>query len=512
MKPGRRKTVEELKDVLSPTTHKPSSVEEEMNATSATHRVLTPLEALEREVEAEEEPEESPPAVNPAAAASNGPELDISLRIHEKVASVASKAYRKASAKSGVLSSNSIAGVGLVKFSHIEVGQLLGKGSFSNVYEITKISSTLPGATSDEDDCPEELRNVTYMDKVADNGDLRDHLSKNYERRSSKTFRYAIKFLKDDILSNPNSYAVGTVDLVIEGMFLASLTHPNIIKVRGLPEGGVNSLLQPNAKGYFLVLDRLFDTLDKRIYESWQEEHRVEDTGGGGGCFCFGNKNKQAIEDEKKYLGERLKVAFDISAALKFLHNKSIIYRDLKPENLGFDVRGDIKLFDLGLVKELDPKKMKKDGNYKLSMAGTPRYMAPECGKRKRYNLSADVYSFTMLLWEIITMRQPLEDFTYSRLQAEVFEDGHRPNIKLITNKHMRELVRLGWHQDSSQRPSIDTVYEELKMELMVLQGKKATDKALSHDRRRSTHVPSRLSAVDVSALLRSSAADLTKD
>eukprot|EP00984_Skeletonema_dohrnii_P036869 scaffold38314_cov139-Skeletonema_dohrnii-CCMP3373.AAC.1 len=250
-------------------------------------------------------------------------------------------------------------------------------------------------------------------------------------------------------------------------MFLASLTHPNIIKVRGLPEGGVNSLLQPNAKGYFLVLDRLFDTLDKRIYESWQEEHRVEDTGGGGGCFCFGNKNKQAIEDEKKYLGERLKVAFDISAALKFLHNKSIIYRDLKPENLGFDVRGDIKLFDLGLVKELDPKKMKKDGNYKLSMAGTPRYMAPECGKRKRYNLSADVYSFTMLLWEIITMRQPLEDFTYSRLQAEVFEDGHRPNIKLITNKHMKELVRLGWHQDSSQRPSIDTVYEELKMELM---------------------------------------------
>jgi len=508
MKPGRRKTVEELKDVLSPTTHKPSSVEEEMNATSATHRVLTPLEALERE----EEPEESPPAVNPAAAASNGPELDISLRIHEKVASVASKAYRKASAKSGVLSSNKVAGVGLVKFSHIEVGQLLGKGSFSNVYEITKICSTLPGATSDEDDCPEELRNVTYTDKDADNGDPRDHLEKNYERRSSRTFRYAIKFLKDDILSNPNSYAVGTVDLVIEGMFLASLTHPNIIKVRGLPEGGVNSLLQPNAKGYFLVLDRLFDTLDKRIYESWQEEHRVEDTGGGGGCFCFGNKNKQAIEDEKKYLGERLKVAFDISAALKFLHNKNIIYRDLKPENLGFDVRGDIKLFDLGLVKELDPKKMKKDGNYKLSMAGTPRYMAPECGKRKRYNLSADVYSFTMLLWEIITMRQPLEDFTYSRLQAEVFEDGHRPNIKLITNKHMRELVRLGWHQDSSERPSIDTVYEELKLEIMVLQGKKATDKALSHDRRRSTHVPGRLSTVDVSALLRSSCADLTNE
>lgn len=106
-------------------------------------------------------------------------------------------------------------------------------------------------------------------------------------------------------------------------------------------------------------------------------------------------------------------------------------------------------------------------------------------------------------------MRQPLEDFTYTRLQTEVFEDGYRPDIKAITNKNMRELVRLGWHQDSSQRPSMDTMYEKLKMEVMVLQKKKATDKELSHDRRRSTYQPSRLSAVDVRELLRESCMDL---
>src|SRR5210317_2133283 len=84
-------------------------------------------------------------------------------------------------------------------------------------------------------------------------------------------------------------------------------------------------------------------------------------------------------------------------------------------------VRGDIKLFDLGLVKELQPDERRKDGNYKLSMAGTPRYMAPECGNYKPYNLSADVYSFSMLLWEIVTMSKPLEDFTYTKLKNEVF-------------------------------------------------------------------------------------------
>ena len=298
----------------------------DLNTTSATHRELT-----DEDDSKESSPSPTTTAAPPAPAKSSAPELDISQRIHEKVAAVASKAYRKASAKSNVLSNEKLAGIDLVKFGHIEVGQLLGKGSFSNVYEITKISSD--NASGEEKDPGKSLGKVTYA---------KNFLEENYQRSSitegETTYRYAIKYLKDDILSKPNSYAIGTVDLVIEGMFLASLTHPNIIKVRALPEGGVDSLMNPKAKGYFLVLDRLFDTLNERIYEKWQEEHRVEATGGGG-CLSllFGKKNTIASAEENKYLGERLKVAFDISAALKFLHNKNIIYRDIKPENLGFD-------------------------------------------------------------------------------------------------------------------------------------------------------------------------------
>lgn len=510
----RRKSVAELQDVLSTTHHNLSVVDEEMEEVN----VLT---ATRRDPTIKENELEEPAAPVAADKSKQQPDIDISLRIHEKVAEVASRAYRKACAKSSILSLDKVAGIGLVKYDHITVGQLLGKGSFSNVYEITKIGE--PAAGVKKGNVHKSFRQITYDESSDDNGNNADDvdadednqairetskfLEKNYERRTSKTFRYAIKYLKDDILSAPNSYAVGTVDLVVEGMFLASLTHPNIIKVRGLPEGGVDCLLEPNAKGYFLILDRLFDTLTERIYNVWQDEHRVETSGGGGGCLClpFGSKNSKAKEEERLHLGERLKVAFDISAALKFLHGKSIIYRDIKPENLGFDIRGDIKLFDLGLVKELSAKNKKKDGNYKLSMAGTPRYMAPEVGKRLRYNLSADVYSFSVLLWEIITMRQPLEEFTYSRLQKEVFDEGYRPNIKAIKNKNMRELVRVGWDQDASQRPTMETMYEELKAELILLCGSEVTEQQLSHDRRRSTLLPSRLSAVDVKRLLRSS-------
>lgn len=77
-----------------------------------------------------------------------------------------------------------------------------------------------------------------------------------------------------------------------------------------------------------------------------------------------------------------------ISSAFWFLHySLSILLSVLfqKPENVGFDIRGDIKIFDFGLAKEVrDPD---DDGNYKLTgYCGSPMYMAPE-GKNISANL-----------------------------------------------------------------------------------------------------------------------------
>lgn len=54
------------------------------------------------------------------------------------------------------------------------------------------------------------------------------------------------------------------------------------------------------------------------------------------------------------------------------------MYRDLKPDNIGFDVRGDLKLFDFGLSRQLPPQRL-TDGTYRMTGdTGSPRYMAPE--------------------------------------------------------------------------------------------------------------------------------------
>lgn len=72
----------------------------------------------------------------------------------------------------------------------------------------------------------------------------------------------------------------------------------------------MRSLLQPNAKGYFLVLDRLFDTLSERIYNTWQEQHHVE-MASSSGCLClpFGKNDSKAKEEQKMMLKVRVKVA-----------------------------------------------------------------------------------------------------------------------------------------------------------------------------------------------------------
>jgi serine/threonine protein kinase len=280
---------------------------------------------------------------------------------------------------------------------------------------------------------------------------------------------------------------------------LASLTHPNIIKVRGLPLGGVECI-QHNGEGmgYFLVLDRLFDTLSDRIYKHWVHSHNdipLIKKKKGIQRLLFKNypngvrNNNQMNMNRNADLAVRVKVAFDISAALKYLHEKNIIYRDLKPENLGFDVRGDIKLFDLGLVKELHPEAQDHRGNWKLSMAGTPRYMSPECGTYQRYNLSADVYSFSMLLWEMISLKQPFKGFTYSQLKTEIFIDGDRPPLEMIWHKELRSLIKVGWHQNPAKRPSMDAVYDKLRDVYTAIKPGVVNEEEISHNRRRSTYV-----------------------
>ena len=79
-----------------------------------------------------------------------------------------------------------------------------------------------------------------------------------------------------------------------------------------------------------------------------------------------------------------------LSSSFFFLSIQNIVFRDLKPDNVGFDVDNTIKIFDFGLARDMGC--VARSGEV-LGFTGTPRYMANEIGEGRRYGLKVDVYS-----------------------------------------------------------------------------------------------------------------------
>ncbi|XP_005746959.1 rhodopsin kinase grk7-b [Pundamilia nyererei] len=94
-----------------------------------------------------------------------------------------------------------------------------------------------------------------------------------------------------------------------------------------------------------------------------------------------------------------------IISGLLHLHNMGIVYRDMKPENVLLDGKGQCRLSDLGLAVELSKGKMI------CQKAGTTGYMAPEVLKQEYYRYSVDWWSLGCSIYEMVAARLPFRDF-----------------------------------------------------------------------------------------------------
>jgi serine/threonine-protein kinase PpkA len=94
--------------------------------------------------------------------------------------------------------------------------------------------------------------------------------------------------------------------------------------------------------------------------------------------------------------------------ALGDIHEKGILHRDLKPQNLMFRSDGTLAIVDFGIAKHIDAIDMTGVGE----ILGTPRYMSPEQVQGKALDLRTDIYSAGVLLYQMLTGRHLFEGDT----------------------------------------------------------------------------------------------------
>lgn len=357
---------------------------------------------------------------------------------------VAKGVVEKKTADSVLLDANTEGRIPKFELKELNLGRVLGRGGFCVVNEVTKIN-LIEGEQSQANENGRLSKDEHYIHNIVQD---RSFMAR-HSTRKGKDYRYAVKRVQDKSKKEAEHFVNAVVDLATEARFLAVIRHANIIKMRAMENAS------PYSSGFFVVLDKLYDIMPARL-KRWKKEE--------GGAMKKMMKSKNA---KINFWVERLSVAYDLSCALSYLHGMSVIYRDLKPDNIGFDVRGDVKIFDFGLAKELDLRKKLDDGTYNLTAdTGSPRYMAPEVFLGQRYNETADAYSFSILCWQILALDTPYEHIkTNAMFKKSVIIGGVRPKIREEWGDSICSMLRESF-VNNPNRPSMADTCERLRMEI----------------------------------------------
>lgn len=161
----------------------------------------------------------------------------------------------------------------------------------------------------------------------------------------------------------------------------------------------------------------------------------------------------------------KLKTIIGIVKAMAFVHELNYIHRDLKPENIFFDENHEIKIGDFGCARKFD-------NNNEVIMTfyiGTPVYTAPEIFDEDnlRYKWEVDVYSFGIILYQILTKKIATAIYpgikTYYNLCEKVIKNKRKPAIPKGLNPSLVDLMQRCWSHSIDDRPSFAFIFEVFK-------------------------------------------------
>eukprot|EP00980_Cylindrotheca_fusiformis_P009944 scaffold2200_cov112-Cylindrotheca_fusiformis.AAC.1 len=273
--------------------------------------------------------------------------------------------------------------------------------------------------------------------------------------------KMALKRIDPNKTHNPQEILTAATDLILEANILSQLDHENIISLRGASSTRFSDSFTKHGPGFFLLMDVLHETLKDRL-RRWsidpscyqERKFRVK--------LPFQKMNSGKLDLGSMY--QRIDtVAMGIASAMRHLHQRGIILRDLKPGNIGFnEVTGKVCLFDFGFARRLEHCSSDE-------ICGTPNYMAPEVLQAQGYSLTSDVFSFGLVLYEICSLRSSArfkrqeKTWQFSDLQTNAAVLASRPAIQHVPCAYLKHIIEDCWAHDQGVRPTFEKICSALQ-------------------------------------------------
>jgi serine/threonine protein kinase/tetratricopeptide (TPR) repeat protein len=190
--------------------------------------------------------------------------------------------------------------------------------------------------------------------------------------------------------------------------------------------------------------------------------------------YCEGETLRQVIQKETLSIRKVLDIAVQICEGLAIAHEKGIVHRDIKSDNIMLTPRGQVKIMDFGLAKLKGATKLTQS----RTTLGTASYMSPEQARREDVDQRSDIFSFGVVLYELLTSQLPFQgDHEAAVLHAIVNEEPlpvARFNNKVSTK--LQDLVDKALAKEKEERyQHIDDVLADLRREKKSLEYVKTT-------------------------------------
>ncbi|XP_022720465.1 serine/threonine-protein kinase HT1-like [Durio zibethinus] len=163
------------------------------------------------------------------------------------------------------------------------------------------------------------------------------------------------------------------------------------------------------------------------------------------------------LDQKSLPLQKLIAIALEVAHGMEYIHSQGVLHRDLKPENILIDQEFHLKIADFGIACE---------GAYCDLLAddpGTYRWMAPEMIKKKPYGRKVDVYSFGLILWEMLAGTIPYEDMNPIQAAFAVVNKNLRPVIPGDCPSAMRALIEQCWSLHPDKRPEFWQIVKVLE-------------------------------------------------